>query len=447
MEVWEALLVGASAGALTVEMSLTFAYGVFPNAEDKLERGEGRRHIVSHALATLLGGLVSREVALYLVKRSGAEWGSAQSLTLATLAFLAGAAGSYYLFRFLRRRLGHLRIDDPVDAIAIHGVAGLFGTLMVGVLGHAPLLAQTVGVAVAILWSFVLAYIVFSSLNALNSLRVSPKEEADGVGLKGMSFETLPFWTDYEKLSELALKQDQLSSRVSTELVEQMKNLAHQVISPLAGTIGLLHNLVIGARLESNSDKTNVARMKAASGFVQVAAFRVRNMDVLARLEDDQIVKGQEQVSLSDIVSEAVSLFRFLAEHHGGSISFGSQKSAYEVIGDRGLFKHAVMNLVDNAVYYSDPGETVKLRIQDTRSPFVSLHIINKGLPIASEEREKIFERSVRGRMAGTRRPDGTGIGLYIVRRVAHVHDGTLVLVPNRKDERLIEFRLDLPRA
>ncbi len=455
MEWWEALLVGVGAGALTVEISLMFAHGVFPSAADETQRGKGPRHIVSHTLGTLLGGLVSREVAQLLVRRWGAGWGSAQSLTLAILAFLAGAAGSYYLLRFLRRRYNYVRIDDPVDAIAIHGVAGLFGTLMVGVLGHAPLLSQAGGVAVAILWSFVLAYIVFSSLDALKLLRVTEKEEEDGVGLKGMSFETLPFWTDYEKLAKTAEKEKRLSAQIGhteAQLKRQMTNVSHQVIAPLSGAIGMLAAILRSLTAASPSD-TSVAgslrrRVESASDFAELAAFRVRNMDLLGRLEEKVThLRNRKPLSLGDVATETARLFRFLAEAKDIEIECEVEAGSFKIKGNEELVKQAVMNLLDNAVYYADPGQKVRLWLTTAGGRGFNVHVSNRGLAIPEEERRKLFDRAFRGKRAATKRPDGTGVGLYLVQRIAAIHGGTVELVPHKDDEKLIEFRLGLRRG
>ena len=91
-----------------------------------------------------------------------------------------------------------LKIDDPVDAISVHGVCGAFGTLCVGIFaskdfggvsglldggGAALLTSQMIGVAAVFAWSFGLGLILFSLIKATVGLRVTRTEELRGLDI------------------------------------------------------------------------------------------------------------------------------------------------------------------------------------------------------------------------------------------------------------------------
>lgn len=86
-----------------------------------------------------------------------------------------------------------LRVDDPVGAIAVHGLNGAVGTLMVGLLategglfyggGFSLLGVQAIGVAAVGAWAFGMSWILFKVLKATVGLRVSEKEEQDGLDI------------------------------------------------------------------------------------------------------------------------------------------------------------------------------------------------------------------------------------------------------------------------
>jgi ammonium transporter, Amt family len=86
-----------------------------------------------------------------------------------------------------------LKIDDPVGAVSVHGVAGAFGTLMVGVFaidggllyggGFTQLGIQAVGVVSIFGWAFILGFILFSILKETNNLRVSKRIEEEGLDI------------------------------------------------------------------------------------------------------------------------------------------------------------------------------------------------------------------------------------------------------------------------
>ncbi len=79
--------------------------------------------------------------------------------------------------------LEKLRIDDPVGAWPVHGLAGVWGGIATGLFGGHPLTAQIIGSVVIPLWGFVTMFGLFSLLKAFNLLRVSESEEIRGLDI------------------------------------------------------------------------------------------------------------------------------------------------------------------------------------------------------------------------------------------------------------------------
>ncbi len=79
--------------------------------------------------------------------------------------------------------LDKLRIDDPVGAFPVHGMAGLWGGLATGIFGGHPMQAQIIGSLVIPLWAFVTMFTLFSLLKAVGFLRVSPQHEQIGLDI------------------------------------------------------------------------------------------------------------------------------------------------------------------------------------------------------------------------------------------------------------------------
>ena len=76
-----------------------------------------------------------------------------------------------------------IKIDDPVGAISVHGVCGIWGTLAVAIFGDADFLVQLIGTLSVSATAFIFSYIVFSVIKALMGVRVTPEEEAEGLDL------------------------------------------------------------------------------------------------------------------------------------------------------------------------------------------------------------------------------------------------------------------------
>lgn len=111
--------------------------------------------------------------------------------------------------------------------------------------------------------------------------------------------------------------------------------------------------------------------------------------------------------------------------------------------GDPALVARIMDNLVNNAITYSNPPALVRI-IAVQAAAVVEIRIVDQGLGVAIEDRERIFERFVRG--AGAERASGTGLGLYISREFARRMGGDLVLGSSTLGEGSA-FLLTLPSA
>jgi two-component system OmpR family sensor kinase len=100
---------------------------------------------------------------------------------------------------------------------------------------------------------------------------------------------------------------------------------------------------------------------------------------------------------------------------------------AVTVVGDGGALRRAVLNLVQNAVYYSDAGDTVELRLE-RQGAFAEITVNDEGPGIAPEDAERIFEPFVRLDAGRARSEGGSGLGLAIARSIIAAHAGTLTV-------------------
>ncbi len=125
---------------------------------------------LSMALNGILAGLVGIT--------AGADQMAAMSATLIGLIAGALVVGSVLFF-------DKIKIDDPVGAISVHLVCGIWGTLAVGLFGNlaggAQLVSQIIGIVAIGLFTFAFAFILFSIIKATMGLRVSPDEESEGL--------------------------------------------------------------------------------------------------------------------------------------------------------------------------------------------------------------------------------------------------------------------------
>lgn len=104
-----------------------------------------------------------------------------------------------------------------------------------------------------------------------------------------------------------------------------------------------------------------------------------------------------------------------------------------EIFGDMDLLERAILNLMENAVKYSDNDPVIKVIIDKTEDAII-LKIADEGKGIAEEDLPRIFDRFYTVDRTHSRRKGGAGLGLSIVRRICELH-GVNVSVESRVDE------------
>ena len=126
------------------------------------------------------------------------------------------------------------------------------------------------------------------------------------------------------------------------------------------------------------------------------------------------------------MVAEAVDRSRTTAEAADITVRT-DHPSGLEVLGDKTLLVTALSNLVENALAYSPKGSQVSVS-RSIRGGKVAMAVTDRGIGIAKEDQERVFERFFRVDKARSRATGGTGLGLAIAKHVAANHNGEITL-------------------
>jgi Amt family ammonium transporter len=92
--------------------------------------------------------------------------------------------------------------DDPVGAISVHGTAGLWGVLAVGIFGGGSIVDQAIGAGAIIAWTFVISFAVFKLVDRLVGIRVAPEEEISGLDRSEHGADSYPEFVFQELVAE-----------------------------------------------------------------------------------------------------------------------------------------------------------------------------------------------------------------------------------------------------
>jgi two-component system, OmpR family, sensor histidine kinase SenX3 len=199
-------------------------------------------------------------------------------------------------------------------------------------------------------------------------------------------------------------------------------NVSHELKTPV-GAMALLAEAV----LDAADDPHEVRRFgtKILSEANRLGTL-VTELIALSRLQGAERLPALAIVEVDEVVQEALGRCRLAAESANIRITV-DPPSELLLHGDVPLLVTALSNLLDNAVSYSPPGSPVSVS-RRLENGFVEIAVTDRGLGIAPEHQERVFERFFRIDQARSRSTGGTGLGLAIVKHVAANHGGDVQL-------------------
>ncbi len=168
---------------------------------------------------------------------------------------------------------------------------------------------------------------------------------------------------------------------------------------------------------------------------VKVREFGARTVlesDRLARLVDSVLDLARIEhggpaatfVGVDSICNAAVAIVKDYARERGFEIKFTPSEEEIRVRGDSDALTRALVNLLDNAIKYSERPHEIKIEVARRADPFVALSVLDRGRGVPEAERERIFEAFRRVGSELTRDRPGAGLGLALVAKIAAAHGG-----------------------
>jgi two-component system phosphate regulon sensor histidine kinase PhoR len=198
-------------------------------------------------------------------------------------------------------------------------------------------------------------------------------------------------------------------------------NVSHELRTPITSIKGFTETLLEGAMHEPESLRKF---LEIISKHAERLHAIFNDLLTLARLEagsgDDQIQVSTQK--LSEIVREAIEACSSNALAKTISLS-SSVTDDIRVAVNPNLMQQAFVNLIDNAIKYSDSGASVSVSA-DREGEYVRCMVTDTGPGIEGSHLPRLFERFYRVDQGRSRQMGGTGLGLAIVKHIAQVHGG-----------------------
>lgn len=153
----------------------------------------------------------------------------------------------------------------------------------------------------------------------------------------------------------------------------------------------------------------------------------INNILISSQLEGNAYRISKEELNLSDLVKDVVKDF---ANRYPERTVQPSVQDDIIIQGDQMLLKLMLSNLLENANKYSPKSSPISLTLSEN-SGAVNLTITDEGYGIPDEEKKAVFEKFYRIGNEQTRKAQGTGLGLYICKKIVKDHGGEIAVKDN----------------
>jgi two-component system, OmpR family, phosphate regulon sensor histidine kinase PhoR len=197
-------------------------------------------------------------------------------------------------------------------------------------------------------------------------------------------------------------------------------NVSHEFRTPLTAIQGFAETLLAGAMEDSQE---RVRFLEIIRNNATRLGRLTEDLLKLSRIEAGKMQLEFRPVALADLVQSCMDIAHLNAKEKNLVLETECQPDLPAVLGDFSSLQEVLLNLLDNAVRYTQAGGKVSVR-GAVRGNYVIMAVADTGIGIPKAEQERIFERFYRVDPARSRELGGTGLGLAIAKHLVESNNG-----------------------
>lgn len=235
-----------------------------------------------------------------------------------------------------------------------------------------------------------------------------------------------------EKLKEMDETKDEFISMAS-----------HQLRTPLTSVKGYLSMVLDGDAGKITENQQQLLNQAYVSS--QRMVYLIADLLNVSRLKTGKFVINAAPTDLAEMVDGEVNQLKEVAKSRKLTITFNKPKNVPELYIDETKTRQVIMNFIDNAIYYSPNGGKIKVELKADRS-CVYFMVKDNGMGVPKREQAHLFTKFYRAKNAQKARPDGTGLGLFMAKKVINDQGGAILFESEEGKGSTFGFKFDIPK-
>lgn len=235
--------------------------------------------------------------------------------------------------------------------------------------------------------------------------------------------QTIPVRNQRDEIGQLALTINDMIRRLRDSFAQMRQfsaDVSHELRTPLTVMRGEMELTL------RNPKKVDEYRSVMESSLEEILRLSkiIDNLQTLAKADQGTIELNFSEVNLHDMAQELYEDGEVLAAQKNITVTM-RENTPITIVGDRGRLRQLFLNLVDNAIKYTPEGGHVWIAVRRDHGAAI-FEVVDTGIGIPEEEKEKIFNRFYRVDKARSREQGGSGLGLSIAKWIAELHRGSI---------------------
>lgn len=277
-------------------------------------------------------------------------------------------------------------------------------------------------ILVALLFTLLSCGLTLYFLNKLTTPLKRSKDALEKYSQKG-ELPNLP--VGYNDEAGILMQQVQNTIEKFDKLLNEKKDIlalaSHDLRSPATQIQGLAHLIRI-----TNDAETTEQYIQLIENLCSKQITLLENLITLLRSDDDFISADKmEEISVKALIDSCIQLNEVLMNTKQIKYEIDLPSEPVIIKADRVLLTQAIQNLINNAIKYSEKGETIHITLA-AMPGYAKLIIKDNGLGFTPDSADLLFNKFTTKRKKGTYKESTTGLGLYLTKRIISQHNGEI---------------------